>query len=168
MSIEFVTRKEWGAKPPTAITPLDTSAVRYFVVHYTAMDADEQADHRNCAARVRGIQRFHMDTREWSDIAYNWLVCKHGNIFRGRGLRRRSAATGDANGYTVAACFLGDDTIGRDDVTDAGRQALRELYLFVERNTPRHVVGRGHRDFMDTRCPGAELYAFARTLGVRS
>jgi N-acetylmuramoyl-L-alanine amidase len=34
------------------------------------MNADEQRDHRNCAARVRAIQRFHMHERGWLDIAY--------------------------------------------------------------------------------------------------
>jgi hypothetical protein len=39
-------------------------------IHYTGMDADEERRHKNCAGRVRGIQRYHMEERGWNDIAY--------------------------------------------------------------------------------------------------
>lgn len=161
---KLVTRSAWGARPPKAVVALPPERVRYLVVHYSAANADEQALHRNCAARVRGIQAFHMDSRGWNDIAYNWLVCKHGYVFRGRGWRVKSAATGAANAYTVAVCFLGDDTAGRDDVTASGRAAIRQVFAFMLRNTTHPFAVRGHRDFMATSCPGDELYAFARGL----
>ena len=146
----LVYRKQWGARAPVQRTALAAAAVRYFVVHYSAADADEQANHAICAARVKGIQRYHMDTQGWSDIAYNWLVCKHGYIFRGRGWKVRSAATGEANDYTVACCFLGDDTANRDDVTAAGREAIYEVWRFVGDRAPNLQDARGHRDFMPT------------------
>lgn len=160
----LVTRKQWGARPPTQRTSLSPDAVEYLVVHYSASNSDEQADHANCAARVRGIQNYHMDTQGWNDIAYNWVVCKHGYIFRGRGWRVRSAATGPANGFTVACCFLGDDTAGSDDVTDSGRAAIEEVHAFVKRNAPNLKDVRGHRDFMSTSCPGDQLYAWIQSL----
>jgi hypothetical protein len=162
-----VTRQEWGARPRRDRTVLPAERVRFLVLHYSAMDADEQARHSRCAARVRGIQNFHMDGRGWSDIAYTWVVCRHGYVFQGRGWRVRTAATGDANDYTVAACFLGNDSAGRDDVTNAGRQAFKGVLAFVIRNAPNLEGVRGHRDFMNTPCPGAELYRFANELERR-
>ena len=53
-------------------------------VHYSASGA--AAAHRDCASSVRGIQNYHMDGQGWQDIAYNWLFCRHGYLFRGRGL----------------------------------------------------------------------------------
>lgn len=162
----LITRSEWGARPPTSVTPISASAIRFLAVHYTASNADEQVDHKNCAARVRGIQNYHMDTQEWSDIAYNWVFCKHGAIFQGRGNKRRSAATGPANGYTLAACFLGDDTQGRDDVTPLGKVALMSILAFVRGYTGRRITAKGHRDFMSTSCPGDQLYAFLKVLNA--
>lgn len=162
--MKVIYRSRWGARPPRARTPLPASAVDALVIHYSASGADEQADHRNCAARVRGIQRYHMDTQGWADIAYNWLVCRHGHIFQGRGWGVRSAATGEANSHTVAVCFLGNDTPGRADVTPEAKAAIREVYEFVKRRTPRRIVARGHRDYMATSCPGDELYRFLKTL----
>lgn len=169
--MEVVTRRQWGARSPRAITPLAPAAVRYLVVHYSAMHTDEQADHRKCASRVLGIQHYHMTSDQLtpggaSDIAYNWLVCIHGYIFKGRGWGRRSAATRQANAYSVAVCFLGNDTQGRRDVTPDARTAIRELRDFCQRNGPNFERVRGHKDFVSTTCPGAELYAFVRRLNA--
>lgn len=160
----FVYRKAWGARPPRDKTPLPRENIKAFVLHYSAANSDEQADHKDCARRVRGIQNFHMDTRGWDDIAYSWCVCRHGYIFQGRGISNRSAATGEANGYTVACCFLGDDTKGKADVTPEAKAAIKDVYRFVKEYTPKKVAAKGHRDYMATSCPGDELYAFVQTL----
>jgi hypothetical protein len=160
----YVSRAGWSARAPKARPVLlrDT-AVDTVVYHYTASDADERADHNQCAERVRGIQRFHQDTRGWNDIAYNFLVCKHGTIYEGRGIDAKSAATGAANGHTLAVCFLGDDTVSRDDVTPKGRQALVEITRWIRQKRPSAKLLAGHRDFMPTSCPGNELYGYIKS-----
>jgi hypothetical protein len=157
----YVHRAGWGAKPPLSRpTILLASRVDTIVYHYTAANADEQADHKNCAQRVRGVQTFHQNTRGWNDIAYNYLVCKHGSIYEGRGIEHKSAATGKENGHTLAVCFLGDDTVGRDDVTVKGRAALVEITRWIRQRRPAASNYAGHRDFMSTSCPGNELYNY--------
>jgi hypothetical protein len=159
--MRFVSRKEWGAAKPKSVTPLRTcDAVVY---HYTAADADVQVDHRNCAGRVRGIQRYHMETKGWNDIAYSFLVCKHGYVYEGRGYKTRSAATGNDNDHTLAVCFLGGDKKGRDDVTNEGRRAEVEITQAIEAVWKRRMKYRGHRDYMATSCPGDELYSYIRS-----
>jgi hypothetical protein len=160
----FVTRKGWRAAKPRRVDKLARNAVDTIVLHYTAADADERALHRNCAKRVRGVQRFHQQSRGWNDIAYNFLVCKHGYWFRGRGNGVRSAATGKANRHTMAICFLGNDTANRDDVTNAGRDGIRRAIRSIRRYHPRARKIRGHRDFTATACPGDQLYAWLQTL----
>jgi N-acetylmuramoyl-L-alanine amidase len=100
-----------------------------------------------------------MDTNGWNDIAYNFLVCKHGYVFVGRGWNVRSAATGDANSHTIACCFLGDDTRNRDDLKDAGRHALLDVAkdAFATEGVKRFS---GHRDHTSTQCPGDEIYRY--------
>lgn len=133
------------------------------------MLADAVDDHAKCASRVVAIQHFHMTSDQLtpggaSDIGYSWLVCKHGFVFKGRGWGTRQAATGPANGSSVAACFLGGDRKNRRDVTPAAKDAYRALVAFCQRNGPNFEGVRGHRDFMGTSCPGDELYAFVRRL----
>jgi hypothetical protein len=161
LPINYISRSGWGAKAPlTRPTVLLASRVDTIVYHYTAANADEQADHKNCAQRVRGVQAFHQNVRGWNDIAYNFLVCKHGYIYEGRGIEHKSAATGKENGHTLAVCFLGDDTVGRDDVTVKGRAALVEITRWIRQRRPAASNYKGHRDFMSTSCPGNELYNY--------
>jgi N-acetyl-anhydromuramyl-L-alanine amidase AmpD len=135
--------------------------VRGVAVHYSGMNADEQRLHVNCAARVRGIQRYHMEENGWLDIAYNHVFCRHGFVFVGRGFGVRSAANGtkQANDHYFAICFLGDDSVGRADVTPDARRALQQLIAEYRRRYPKARDVRPHSDFFTTACPGDELRA---------
>ena len=159
--MDLVTRAQWGARPPQQRTLLIKAEQRGTAVHYSGSDADEQVDHRNCAGRVRGIQNFHMDGRGWSDIAYSFLVCKHGATFegRGRGIRTAAQGTNAGNDGYHAVCFLGDDTANRDDSTPTGRLALKQTIAFC--NAWASVDGvRPHSSFHSTGCPGDDLRAW--------
>ena len=140
--------------------------MRGVAVHYTGTNADEQRLHRNCAARVRAIQRFHMEEKGWLDIAYNHVFCRHGFVFVGRGFGARSAANGtaDSNDRYFAICFLGDDSVGRADITAEARRAFRQLIReYRRRYRPAREV-RPHSDFYATGCPGDELRALISAL----
>jgi N-acetylmuramoyl-L-alanine amidase len=128
------------------------------------MNADEQRDHRNCAARVRAIQRFHMDEMGWLDIAYNHVFCRHGYVFVGRGFGARSAANGTAaaNDRNFAVCFLGDDSKRRNDVSRQARVMLARLIMEYRRRYPKARRVRPHSDFVPTECPGDELRGVIR------
>jgi hypothetical protein len=156
--MQIVTREGWHARPPRDQTRLDRAAQHGTAVHYSAADADEQAAHARCASRVRSIQAYHMDTKQWADIAYSYLVCKHGYVFegRGRGIRTAAQGTNAGNDAWHAVCFLGDDTAGRDDVTDLGREAIRDAVRHC--NAWSNATGvRPHSAFHATGCPGDDL-----------
>lgn len=163
--MKYVTRAAWQARPPTAVQTISRQAVDTIFFHYSAAEADEQESHANCASRVRGIQRYHQDTQHWNDIAYSFLVCKHGYVFEGRGYGVHPAATGADNSHSLAVCFLGDDSVNRDDVTQTGRMAFVEIAQGIERWAGHRLAYRGHRDAMSTRCPGDEIHAYIHSTG---
>lgn len=165
--MQLVTRSAWLARPPRNRQPLNPDLLKGVAVHYTGMDADEQVHHGACPARVRGIQNFHMDTRGWSDIAYNFIVCKHGAVFEGRGYGIRSAGQGTnaGNDGYHAVCFLGDDTAGRDDVTDTGREALGEIIRALHTRYPHARDVQPHSHFHQTACPGDDLRTWVAVKG---
>lgn len=163
LPVRYVSRSGWQARPPkTPPVVLLPSAADTIVFHYTAALSDQRESHADCPVRIRGVQAFHQGGRGWNDIAYNFLVCRHGWIFEGRGIDAKSAATGADNNHTVAVCFLGADKEGRDDVTAAGRAALVEITRWIRQRRPAVKLTRGHRDFMATSCPGDEIYAYVR------
>lgn len=171
MSVPIVRRAQWGARAPRARNLLSTAAIDELVVHYTAALSDELPDHAGCAARVRGIQNFHMQPGGLgapdggSDIAYNWLFCRHGVAFEGRGWLVQSGATFGHNRHTQAICFLGADRAGRDDVTAAGRRAAAALIRGGIRAIGHPLGVVGHGDRVSTACPGDELEAWIRVGG---
>lgn len=148
-------RSEWGARSPRGETSLPWKNIEGLAIHYSG----SQVDLDGTAARVRGIQNYHMNSNGWNDIAYNWLVNADGDIYEGRGWGVRSAAQGSnyGNGAYYAICFLGNDRAGRDDVTDKGRKAIATLIKEAESKSGRKMRVRPHSDFNQTACPGDEL-----------
>lgn len=170
--MKIISRAEWGAKSPKAVTTLPLSKVDTIVVHYTAAFKDETPNYK---ARVRETQNFHMaappNGRGWNDIAYNFLVSRDGQVFEGRGFGVQSASTAGANDHIISVCFLGSDKTNRDDVTDKGRKAIGAIILEIQKRANRKLLVKGHRDFKkvdpqnNTECPGDELYSFIKLKG---
>lgn len=117
--------------------------------------------HSACDDKVRGIQKFHRETRDWADIAYNAVVCPHGYVFEGRGLWTQSAANGTAedNDDWYAVCGMWGEG---DPFTDEGKQGFLEAvrWLRTEGGAPDRV--NGHRDHKSTECPGDVVYHWLR------
>ena len=61
-NVTLITRAEWGAKPPTRVTPLSTP-VREIWIHHGAGSSANPID------QWRGYQAFHMGTRGWSFLS---------------------------------------------------------------------------------------------------
>lgn len=161
---ELVTRAQWGARNPIGREVLPSSSLYGLAVHYSAAIADTVADHGLCDDRVRSIQAYHMNHNGWNDIAYNFLTCQHGYVFEGRGFGIRSAANGTnyGNEHFIACCFLGGDNVGRDDVTNLGREAIRWVADEMKRRVVTATSVVCHSDLKATACPGNELRAWVR------
>jgi len=155
----FVSRAEWGARKPKSAGNSISSHPKGVAVHYEGPKMGSR-DHSKCAALVRSIQDFHMDTRGWADIAYSFPVCEHGYVYEGRGVGKGSAANGTtaANLAYYAVCGL----VGKgDNVTSALTDGIREAIDICRRaGAGNEVVG--HRDLFATECPGDVLYSFAK------
>ena len=156
--MRFVSRKDWGAKPPKK-TParLSHGALLGMAVHYEAVDS-AGVPHDKCDDRLRSVQHFHQDTRGWNDIAYSWVVCRHGYVYEGRGWDVRTAAQGTdpGNGSYHAVCYLDDDKPDTRDVTPEAASALTSV-INECRATGRGADVRPHKHFHSTACPGPEL-----------
>ncbi|MGH3998841.1 MAG: N-acetylmuramoyl-L-alanine amidase [Pseudonocardiaceae bacterium] len=158
---KYVSRAGWGARPRGA-TPSthpigSTSGV---TLHWEGPHMGSFA-HSQCDNKVRSIEAFHRDTRDWADIAYNALVCPHGYVYEGRGVNTMSAANGNSttNGAWYAVCYLGGE---RDPFTTDAKKAFVEAvqWLRSEGNAGSRV--NGHRDHKATACPGDTIYAWLK------
>lgn len=162
--MKYESRAEWGARPARSHTALRKARLKGMAVHYSAADSSLDT-HDKCERRVQGIQNYHMDTKRWADIAYSWLVCRHGIIFEGRGWGVRTAANGTDAGNDAfhAVCYLDDDGPSTD-LTAAAAAAMGEVVRTgMARGLGTEV--RPHSWFKKTGCPGDELRAWIAASG---
>ncbi|XP_011698087.1 PREDICTED: peptidoglycan-recognition protein LC-like, partial [Wasmannia auropunctata] len=81
-SVRFVERNEWGAQPPSEPLTKLKLPVPYVIISHTATDFCTTQS--QCTFHVRFAQTFHIESRQWSDIAYNFLVGGDGLAYVGR------------------------------------------------------------------------------------
>lgn len=157
----YYSRLDWGAKPPkNSPTVVPMASRREFIVHYST---GEELGREDCKAWVREIQAFHQGPqRGWADIGYNFLVCKHGDVFEGRGWTVVGAHCPNHNTVAIGVCFLGDDDPGQD-APDKARVAIRALWKQAEAKADHPLTTHGHREFKSTSCPGDELHAWVKS-----
>ncbi|MEU5980141.1 N-acetylmuramoyl-L-alanine amidase [Streptomyces sp. NPDC047315] len=154
--MQFVRRSDWGA-PATAADRI--AKVRGVKIHYLGTAYTSRA-HDRCDDQVRAIRAAHLADKaeNYSDIAYNLLVCEHGYVFEGRGAYRRTGANGNptlnVRHYAVCA-LLGSK--GLATPTDAMLHGLRDAIEYLREHGAGLEV-QGHRDGIATKCPGDALY----------
>jgi uncharacterized protein with LGFP repeats len=169
---------------PTAYYPFQT-----LTVHHTATANDDP----DPAATVRAIYQLHAITNDWGDIGYHFLIDEKGTIYEGRFSGDDGIPAHDADGKLVTAFHVGGFNSGNLGIallgtlvdqgpTDAARASLTRLVRVLTRfhgvdpqaqvtytnpvnGTTKDVPEiSGHRDWMETECPGEVMYGELTTL----
>lgn len=177
----IITRPQWGADESWRKSDPSYGQVKIAIVHHTEGSNDYSAS--QSAAIVRGIYEYHVFSRGWSDIGYNFLVDKYGQIFEGRygGVEKSviGAHAGGFNTYSTGVSVMGSHI--SVEPSAAAMAALEEIVLWKlsihtvwplgqtwieSQGSTRWPAGTpvlmrnvsGHRDASATDCPGARLY----------
>ena len=105
-----ITRAGWGADDSKRPSVVYDDEFRGTCVHHTA--GANNYSQAEAPGIVRGIHKYHTVTRGWTDIGYNALVDKYGNIYEGRygGLTKnvQGAHAGGFNSGTFGISMMGD------------------------------------------------------------
>jgi SpoIID/LytB domain protein len=144
------------------------------------------------AAIVRGDQAYHMDGHGWCDIGYNFIVDKYGQIFEGRegGITKqvRAAHSGnnEVNTYAMGVAMAGTFTsvepdeamkdavvrliawrFGQMGLKAKGTWHVNETLVGTHDGLDAHTLNliSGHRNVVNTECPGAMAYAWLSAPG---
>ncbi|MEM1325880.1 MAG: N-acetylmuramoyl-L-alanine amidase [Bacteroidota bacterium] len=160
-------RADWcpAGNCPRDATPAPHN-VTHLIIHHSA-GANGQDD---WAAVVRSIWDFHVNTRRWDDIGYNWLVDPDGVIYEGRGEDVIGAHFCGQNTGTEAICVLGDYTFIQPSL-EAINSVVEWLSwkscqinaypidrVFHPSSGRQLLQVSGHRDGCATACPGDSFY----------
>ncbi|XP_058805198.1 peptidoglycan recognition protein 1-like [Phymastichus coffea] len=104
--ITFVTRAEWGARPPTKmLLDLETVPAPYVVISHTATKSCYSKS--QCLPHIRSIQAFHIESHGWLDIGYNFLIGGDGFVYIGRGWDKQGAYTHKYHQNSIEISFIG-------------------------------------------------------------
>lgn len=164
--MKLVTRQAWGARPSKgSLTRI--SNLRGVKVHYegTYVPKSLADSHGQCAGRMRAIQASHLANKveNYSDIAYNFVVCPHGYVFEGRGLGYKTGANGNQalnkKDYSVMG-MLGNSGLVQPPAAMLGG-IIDAINLCRKQGDAGSWVG-GHKDGFPTACPGEHLYAWVK------
>lgn len=164
--VVYLPRSEWNARPPNGGPgSLTVSRVQGAVIHWPGTASKTPITSKTAvASALRGWQNYHMDTKGWSDIAYQVAVDNAGRAWTLRGLRTQSGANGNNElneeyGAILLVLIAGEQPSAAMSATVRGVIAdFRELY-------PKGTLIRPHSAVRPdgTDCPGdAARAAIAR------
>lgn len=175
---QIFSRAQWGADERLRdSSPPQYYEVRAGFVHHT-VNANNYTKSQ-VPGIIRGIYSYHVRSRGWADIGYNFLVDRFGRIWEGRagGVDRPvvGAHTAGYNNYSFAMSAIGNYDITQPSsamINAYGALFAWKLSLHgVSASATSQVLGtkkfkaiNGHRDAGSTACPGRYLYAQLGTI----
>uniref|UniRef100_A0A8C4Y1X7 Peptidoglycan-recognition protein n=1 Tax=Gopherus evgoodei TaxID=1825980 RepID=A0A8C4Y1X7_9SAUR len=151
----IITRSQWGARAPRDRVQLSTP-VPYVIIHHTA--GSSCISQASCSQLVRGIQNYHMDSKGWADIGYNFLIGEDSRVYEGRGWSTMGAHAKNWNHKSLGFSFLG--TFSSRVPSAAALNIAQDLIqCAVNRGSlSSSYTLKGHRNVNPTECPGNALY----------
>ncbi|MGZ8704121.1 MAG: SpoIID/LytB domain-containing protein [Aeromicrobium sp.] len=176
----IILRSAWGASAGGGCdSPIYGQTTRGAVIHHTAGSNTYTAS--ESAGIVRATQSYHVKSRGWCDIGYNFLVDKYGQIFEGRKggidkpVRAAHSGNGKVNEETMGVSLMG--TFSSVSPTSAMKTAVVQLvsWRFSGYSVPAkgtYSLGgvslnriAGHRNVVSTECPGNLAYGWLGASG---
>ncbi|UMB68206.1 N-acetylmuramoyl-L-alanine amidase [Mycobacterium paraterrae] len=153
-SAMLICRDAWGARPARPGGKHHT--ITRMTLHHEAVAL---GDNRNAPERLRQDQRYHQDQKGWIDIAYHVAVDRNGNLYelRSTDLAGDTATDYDTTGHFLVLC---EGDFDREPVSEAQLRGTALAFAWAAQQFRiKSDTLAGHRDFAQTSCPGANLYA---------
>jgi hypothetical protein len=146
-------RSSWGAR---ATRCSKKTSMYKMTIHHTYTPNN---DSLSTKARLRQIQSYHMNSRNFCDIGYQFLVSKTGSLWQGRALPLQGAHVRNGNSGNIGVSFIGNHTSIKVSSTRLNKAAAlikamgKKYGIAINRTTI-----KSHRERQsDTSCPGAAL-----------
>lgn len=157
-------RSDWTSTDASSPAGFGGSDVRGVAIHWVGPAVPAAVNRGDEVARyLRGVRRFHVEGRGWSDIAYQQAVDQSGDRWVLRGFRRQSAANGDRTQnerWGAIVALIGE---GQKPTPALLRGLVAAIAEFREEH-PRARRVATHADVRPepTACPGRPLTLWVR------
>ncbi|XP_012588706.1 PREDICTED: peptidoglycan recognition protein 3 [Condylura cristata] len=150
----IITRSTWEARE-THCPKMKLPAKYVIIIHTVGLPCTVSMD---CQLYVRDLQSYHMDSRNFCDIGYNFLVGEDGGVYEGVGWNTQGSHSYGHNDFALGIAFMGN--FMERPPNAAALQAAQDLIeCAVDKGylTPSYLLV-GHRDVISTLSPGQALY----------
>lgn len=178
-----ISRKSWGANESYAGSTYTRNSTKGIFLHHTA--GTNNYTKAQAAQQVRGMYVYHTRTLGWSDLGYNAVVDKYGQIFEGRkggleknvtgahslGFNRESfgvSVMGDYSSRSLPSAAIESvskivawklaGTFNRNATAKTSFYNTTSGTRYAVNSTARLNIISGHRDVNYTDCPGSAYY----------
>ncbi|MCA2977606.1 MAG: N-acetylmuramoyl-L-alanine amidase [Myxococcaceae bacterium] len=149
----ILSRAAWGARAPTCSSPTTPSRA---AIHHSVSPTNDATP---AEQRLRQIQAFHMDSRGYCDVGYNFLMTRDARVWTGRGATVLGGHAANANGGNVGICVVGTYTTDQPTTQQMCAGAGFLAWLHATYNVPlNRTAMKGHREYGQTACPGDALF----------
>lgn len=171
MEFDFRPRSTWGqyvtedlrehaSAPPMVSANPNWDPVGGVFIHHQGREGDDYTSDEACRRMIAEIYEEHVDEFE-GDIAYNFIVCRHGNVYIGRGYQRGEANGGDAGpvfglgrnaGFYSIMGLMGLNQTANVEMLQGIRRLIEHLREDAPRLTGDMILPHSYNN--DTECPG--------------
>ncbi|XP_017774063.1 PREDICTED: peptidoglycan-recognition protein LE-like [Nicrophorus vespilloides] len=159
--VRLIDRKNWLAQPSLSECEKLSEPAKYVIICHSA--TEDGKTHADNILLVRLIQQFHIESRNWGDIGYNFLIGSDGSTYMGRGWGVQGAHTIRYNRFSVGICFVGCFiNMLPPEVALEQAKALIEQGVEVGAIDPNYSL-LGHSQCISTESPGRMLFDEIRT-----
>ncbi|KAF5303123.1 hypothetical protein FQA39_LY10130 [Lamprigera yunnana] len=150
----IISRGEWEARRPDSVEYI-IFPVNMVIIHHTV--TPQCYTRKACSAAIRSMQNYHIDSVDYGDIGYNFLIGGDGNVYEGRGWHKQGAHTYRYNSKSIGIAFIGDftKTLPSDKSMNAAKQLLACGVAQGELTTNYQLLGA--KQLSSTESPGFEL-----------
>ncbi|CAH0716099.1 unnamed protein product, partial [Brenthis ino] len=159
--LRIVSRTDWLAQPEEGPLTKLRQPIPWVIITHTATETC--ITQSKCVLSVRLIQSFHIESRGWYDIGYNFLVGGDGSVYYGRGWDYEGAHTKGYNKYSVGIAFIG--TFNSEGPPKHQVEACEKIIAQGVRlgKLTNDYKLFAHRQLMSTLSPGDKVYDIIKT-----
>ncbi len=154
-TLDIVSRADWGWVPLTDTIP--THEIKYITIHHGGEDFPEDKD---VIKYLVGLQAWSRSDKHWIDNPYHYMIDLKGNIYEARPIEYPGDTNTDydVRGHALI-CVMGNYENQILSETQFEQLARLTAMLADKYGVPNDLI-KGHRDYTETLCPGADLYRY--------
>jgi len=146
--------------------------INEIIVHCTATPPGFMAG-ATPAQRLDEVRRWHVEDNGWSDIGYNYLIDRGGQLLNGRPISKAGAHVKGHNSDTVGISLFGGkggtkDQAFEDNFTPEQGETLRKLIGRLQNEYGPDLKISGHQEYANKACPCFDVRRWLNNRPVRT